>query len=387
MFTYNNSYKKLIVVVTAITSLTFIQCQQKQEEETNEITTTEETNIVQLTDAQLKHIPIELTKIKNQHIASLLRLNGKVDVPPQNFISISNPLGGYVKQTKLLPGMAVKKGEVLATMENPEYITLQQDYLIAKSKYTVAKQDYERQRDLNASQASSDKVMQAAQAEMTAQRISMRALAQQLELININPNTLNDASISKFVYLRSPINGYVSGVNVNVGKYVSPTEVLFELIDPTSIQLKLNVYEKDLSKLSIGADVRSYQTSNPAIRYNGKLNIIGNSLNEGGLTEVHVQFNEQYKDLRPGMYMQAEIETFATEVPALPTKSVVYFEGKNYVFTAEDSHTFTMVAVEVGEKEDGYITILNPEVLENKDIIAEGAYTLLMKLKNTEEEE
>ena len=73
-------------------------------------------NKVSLTDAQFKNANIELGKIENRTLSTVLKLNGKIDVPPQNMVSVSMPLGGFLKSTSLLPGMHVKKGDIIATM-------------------------------------------------------------------------------------------------------------------------------------------------------------------------------------------------------------------------------------------------------------------------------
>jgi len=379
---------RLFALTLAVGStVLFTQC--KKEQTTDEPTQVVEENntTVHLTDAQMKNTSLEIGSLSERQIATTLKLNGKIDVPPQNLISVTNPLGGYLKNTKLLPGMHIKKGELIATMEDPQYIQLQQNYLIAKDKYEFAKLDYNRQKDLNASQASSDKVMQIAQAEMNNQRITMNALAQQLSLININPASLTHSNISRTVNIYSPINGFVSTVLVNVGKYVTPSDVMFELINPSDIHLNLKVYEKDLDKLEVGQRVVSYTNGSPDKKYEGEIVLISMDVNKEGVSEVHCHFEEFDKKLVPGMYMNADIDTHSAVAKALPEDSVVYFEGQNYVFIETTKQTYGMTAVKVGPKEDGYIQITNPEILTNKKIVTKGAYTLLMKLKNTEEEE
>ncbi|MDR2222336.1 MAG: efflux RND transporter periplasmic adaptor subunit [Flavobacteriaceae bacterium] len=388
MFSKYISTKALTLTLALSGALLFTQCKKDQTAETPAATASNEnTTTVHLTDAQMKNATIETGSLSDRNIATTLKLNGKIDVPPQNLISVTNPLGGYLKQTKLLPGMHVKKGEVIAIMEDPQYIQIQQNYLIAKDKYQFAKLDYDRQKDLNASQASSDKVMQQSQAEMNNQRITMNALAQQLNLININPASLNYNTISKSIRIYSPINGFVSNVFVNVGKYVTPSDVMFELIDPTDIHLNLKVYEKDLGKLEVGQRVVSYTNGSPDKKYEGEVVLVSMDVNADGVSEVHCHFEEFDKKLLPGMYMNADIDTHAAATKALPEDSVVYFEGKNYVFTETAKQTYEMIAIKIGAKEEGYIQIINPEVLANKKIVTKGAYTLLMKLKNTEEEE
>lgn len=375
-----------LVTAGIVTAAFFIQC-KGNETTTEEITEQEQTDIVQLTDAQLKHVEIETTKLQEHTIATVLKLNGKIDVPPQNLISVTNPLGGYIKQTKLMPGMHIKKGEQIALMEDPRYIELQQNYLIAKDKYEFATLDYQRQKELNASQASSDKVMQQAQAEMNAQRIAMNALGQQLSLININPSTLTHNSISRSIAIYSPINGFVSNTYVNIGKYVTPSDVMFELIDPSDIHLNLNVYEKDLDKLEVGQRVVSYTNTNPSKKYEGEIVLISMDVNTAGTAEVHCHFENFEKNLLPGMYMNAEIDTQSTFTQALPEESIVYFEGKHFVFIEIGKQTYQLTPIEVGETENGFTAILHAEALAHKTFVSKGAYTLLMKLRNTEEEE
>ncbi|WP_121964302.1 efflux RND transporter periplasmic adaptor subunit [Myroides sp. N17-2] len=387
MFTKYINTRVLTLALALGSAMLFTQCKKEQAAEEQTAPVEENTTTVHLTDAQMKNTTIETGTLSERKIATTLKLNGKIDVPPQNLISVTNPLGGYLKYTKLLPGMHIKKGELIATMEDPQYIQLQQNYLISKDKYEFAKLDYNRQKDLNASQASSDKVMQIAQAEMNNQRITMNALSQQLSLININPSSLTHSNISRTVNIYSPINGFVSNVFVNVGKYVTPSDVMFELINPTDIHLNLKVYEKDLDKLEVGQRVVSYTNGAPDKKYEGEIVLISMDVNTDGVSEVHCHFEEFDKKLVPGMYMNADIDTHAAVSQALPEESVVYFETKNYVFIETAKQTYEMIEVKVGAKEDGYIQINNANELANKKIVTKGAYTLLMKLKNTEEEE
>ena len=215
-------------------------------------------SLVTLTDAQLKNAALELTQLQQQQISSVLKLNGKIDVPPQNIVSISVPMGGYLKSTKLLPGLHVKKGEVIAVIEDQQYIQLQQDFLTAKAKLPFLENEFNRQKELNESKASSDKTYQQAEAEFRSQKVLVSALAEKLKLAGINLSRLDETNITRSIQVFSPIDGYVSAVNVNIGKYVAPTDVLFELINPTDIHLALTVFEKDVNKLFIGQKLVAY---------------------------------------------------------------------------------------------------------------------------------
>lgn len=365
-----------------------VQCKQKETNTAAAPTVNvKDENTVILTDAQLRNAPVETSELSMQHISTVLKLNGKIDVPPQNLVSVSTPLGGYLKSTRLLPGMKVSRGQVIAVIENPQFVQLQQDYLMAKSKYHFAQVDYNRQKKLNQSQASSDKVMQQAQAEMNSQQILMNAIAQQLQLININAGSVTAGNIRKSVSVYSTINGFVSKVNVNIGKYVTPSDVLFELINPSDIHLNLKVYEKDLEMLKTGQRIVAYSNVDPTKKYDGEVLLTSKDLDGNGIADVHCHFEKYDPALIPGMYMNAEVETTNSFANAIPEESVVDFEGKSYVFTETGKQTYKMMPVTVGESENNYIEILNFTDFKGKKIVTKNAYTLLMKLKNTSEDD
>lgn len=367
-------------------TLSLVQCNKNNEMTPEKTIASGNENIVTLTDAQLKNAPIETTQLSMQNISTVLKLNGVIDVPPQNLVSVSIPLGGYLKSTGLLPGMPVTKGKVIAVIENPLFIQLQQDYLMAQSKMHFAELDYKRQKTLNQSQASSDKVMQQAQSEMNNQRIMMNSLAEQLRLINIQPETLKSGNIRKSVPVYSTINGFVSKVNVNIGKYVNPSEVLFELINPDDIHLNLKVYEKDLERLKKGQRFVAYTNAEPNKKYHGEILLISKDIASGGIAEVHCHFDAYDHSLIPGMYMNAEIETSTSFSNAVPEESVVSYEGKDFVFVENKKQTYQLTPVSVGEMENGFVQILNFNDFNGKKIVTKNAYALLMKLKNSEGE-
>jgi cobalt-zinc-cadmium efflux system membrane fusion protein len=362
-----------------------VSCQKK--ENTNSTSTAPE-NIISLTQAQFKNAQIETAEASMRNLTSTLRVNGLIDVPPQNMVSVSMPLGGYLKSTRLLPGMHIVKGEVIATLEDQQYINLQQDYLATRTKLVYAQKEFERQRDLNKSQASSDKVYQMAEAEYQNLRIALSALTEKLKLISINPNKLSEGNISKSVHIYAPISGFVSKVNVNIGKYVNPTDVLFELVNPDDIHLNLKVFEKDVTHLTVGQKLFAFTNSQPDQKHPCEIILISKDLStEDHTVEVHCHFNDYDKTLLPGMYMNAEIELKNNQVPAIPENAVVNYEGKDYVFVMKDSLHYELLPIAIAVQSDGWVSFTNPELLNNKKIVTKGAYTLLMQMKNKAEEE
>ncbi|MES2519796.1 MAG: efflux RND transporter periplasmic adaptor subunit [Bacteroidota bacterium] len=376
---------KNIIIVFIIFLL--VACgSKKTTEESTQTSTVIEGDIATLTDAQLALAKIELGKIERRSISTVVKLNGKIDVPPQNLISVSMPLGGYLKSTKLLPGMHINKGELIAIMEDQQYIQLQQDYLTTKNKLEFAKAEYIRQKELNTSKATSDKLFQQTEMEYKSLLITLSALGEKLKLININTQKLTENTISNNVKLYSQISGFVSKVNVNIGKYVNPTDVLFELINPSDFHLNLKVFEKDIDKLAIGQKLIAYSNNFPDKKYDCEIILISRDISPERAVDVHCHFEKYDKTLLPGMYMNADLEVKSTNASSIPEDAVVNFEGSNYVFVVKDKNQFQMVKVETGTKENGFIEVKNKEAFTDKQIVIKGAYTLLMKLKNKSEE-
>jgi len=364
---------------------TLISCGTKNEADTK-VDSTHVENSVTLSASQFKNAGISLGKIEQKSISSVLKVNGRIDVPPQNMISVSVPMGGYLRSTKLLPGMHLNKGEVIAVMEDQQYIQLQQDYLTAKARLNFTANEYQRQKELNQSKASSDKVFQQTEVDYTTEKINVKSLAERLELIGINPTKLDENTISKSINIYSPIDGYVSKVNVNIGKFTQPSEVLFELINPADIHLALTIFEKDLSKLSIGQKLVAYTNSQPDKKHECEIILIGKNLSAERSTEVHSHFEDYDKSLVPGMYMNAEIEIKNTNVYALPEEAIVRFQNNQYIFLAETDKIYSIHEVKTGVLENGFIEIVSGESLVDKMVVVKGAYNLLMTMKNKVEE-
>lgn len=342
-------------------------------------------NQLSMDQSQLKNAGIRTGSMEKKNLSKTLRVSGIIDVPPQNNISVSAPMGGYIISTHLLPGTPVKKGEVLAVLEDQLYINLQQEYLLTKTKMALAEKEFNRQNIMYQSQATSDKNLQQSENDLQILKINLNALSEKLKIIHIDPARLSESTITSKVYLYSPIQGFVTHVHVNIGKYVNPTEVLFELVNPADIHLNLKVFEKDIPHLYINQQVISFTNHQPDKKYNGKIILLGKNISDDHTIEVHCHFNTNDKTLIPGTYMNAEIELNNHEVFSLPDEAIVFFENKNYIFIQEDTEKHKMVEVVTGIKENNYTEIIGGDQFLSNKIVIKGAYALLMALKNNEE--
>lgn len=381
---------KYNLILIATTVLFGVACGNKNQPEVAETTTdSTEKEIIVLSSTQFNNAGIVLAKPISQNINQKIKANGKLDVPPQNLVSISAPYGGFLKSTTLLQGMHVHKGEVIAQMEHPDYIQLQQDYLENKSTLTYLKNELDRQQELAKEEVNSKKTLQKAKTDFEVMQARVNGLRAKLELINIDVVKLEKGTMQKVVALTSPINGYVTKVNVNIGAFVTANTVLFEIVDTEHLHAEISVFEKDIHHIKIGQKV-AFTLANETQERFAKVHLIGREISDDRTVRVHCHLNQEDKDLLPGMYLTAYIDVKANTNNTLPSNAFVDFEGKSYVFLLSkklnDSYTFIRIEVEKLGEENGFTAFTSTQDLNNKDIVTEGAYKLLSAMQGGEEE-
>lgn len=365
----------------------------------------EEESTVEFTAAQYKTANLELGKVELKQISGTIKVNGELDVPPQQMVSISVPMGGFLKSSPLLQGSRVRRGQVIATVENLDFIQLQQDYLEAKNQYEFAKTDHERQQDLARENVNSQKTLQQAKTTYLSWQAKVNGLREKLQMMGIGLASLEAGNITGTIKLYSPINGYVTEVNVNIGKFVNPSDILFEIVDTEHLHAELTVFEKDVPKLRIGQKVR-FTLANETKERMATVFLLGREISANRTIRIHCHIDKEDTNLLPGMYLKAIVETGGIEVPALPDKAIIDFQGKKYIFyqLTEQPHSqlkneskeeheaeyhFTMIEIQVGNSEMGFTEVLLPENFpkETAQIVIKNAYAILSKMKNSEEEE
>jgi cobalt-zinc-cadmium efflux system membrane fusion protein len=392
--------KFITYLMSFVLTLCSIACSKNTEEPAVEEHHDEAETIVELSEEQMKTAAVVLGTIENKQISGTIRVNGNLDVPPQQLVSISAPLGGFLKSTSLLEGSRVKKGQLIATIENLDFIQIQQDYIEAKSQFDLAKADYDRQQELAKDNVNSQKTLQQAQSNFKTWQAKYISLGEKLRVLNIKAADVENGSIKSTIDLYSPIEGYVTEVSANIGKFASPTDVLFEIVDTEHLHAELIVFEKDVLKLKIGQKVR-FTLANEATERMATIYLIGRAIGENRTVQIHCHIDKEDKELLPGMYLSAIVETGGASVPALPNEALIDYQGKKYVFVlTEESHEkneatetqheegkhFEMVEVNIGHSELGFTEILSSDSLKNAQIAIKGGYSLLSKMKNSEEE-
>jgi membrane fusion protein, heavy metal efflux system len=211
-------------------------------------------------------------------------------------------------------------------------------------------------------------------------------LKAKLKLININPQDIETGEIKNTISIPSPIAGFVTQVNVNIGMHVNPTEVMFKIIDTEHLHAEAQVFEKDITQLKIGQLVRIYLSNENKERL-AKIFLIGKEISPERTVRVHCHLEEEDITLIPGLYFKALIETDSHQVAAMPTEAILDFDNKQFVFVEQEDgkRKYEMVEIQTGKSESGFTSVDLPASIEAKKIVLKGTYALLGVLKNTEE--
>jgi membrane fusion protein, heavy metal efflux system len=387
-------YRFLSITIITIFFFLIIACSggKNQLKETEEEILPED--IVELRDDQIKLANIETGFIEFRSLSGSLKVSGIVAVAPQNLATVSMPLGGFVKSTSLMLGNSVNKGQILAILENQEFVDIQQNYLEAKIKLEYAEAEFQRHTELYKEDVYSQKNLQQVTSEYKNLKAQVKALEQKLALLGINPSKLHIDDISSAIALVSPISGFVKAVNVNIGKYVAPSDVLFEIVNNDKLFIELMLFEKDADKVFPGQKIRFF-INNETEQHDAIISQTSKSITADKTYKVIARVSDVCKNMLPGMYVNAIIETTSNKVAVLPSDAIVSFDDKEYIFVfdknkEEDGKPFTeyrMIQVNKGVTNDGFSEIILPEGFDinNAKVVIKGAYNLLCAKKNAGE--
>lgn len=351
-------------------------------------------DIVEMRADQIKMANIQLGKIEARTLSGRLKVSGIVSVAPQHFATVCAPMGGFIKSTTLIAGSTVAKGQTLAVIENQEFIDMQQSYLEAKNKFAFTEEEYKRHSELYKEDVYSQKSMQQVTSEYKNLKAEVSALAQKLTIIGMDPAQLNENTIRSSFNLKSPIAGAVTKINVNIGRFVSPTDVLFEVVNSDKLLLELTLFEKDADKVVVGQKIEFF-INNETERHEAVVYQTAKSVDADKNYKVYASVTGTCKNVLPGMYVNAIIETSGAISNALPSEAVVQFDDKNYIFAFEKNKEeggkpfteYRMIEVQVGLSDAGYIEVILPEGTDAQKIqvVTKGAYNLLSAKKNAGE--
>tara|TARA_R110002072_G_scaffold59514_3_gene151567 strand:+ start:5271 stop:6419 length:1149 start_codon:yes stop_codon:yes gene_type:complete len=373
---------KIAMIIVGLTVLSCTDKEAKNEKVEMQTETNEDSRIF-VSKAQFDRSKMSLGTIKEMSFPIIVQSTGMIDVPPENRAVINATMGGYIKTTPLLIGDKVRKGQALVTIENPEFVTLQQDYMQVNEQLTYLQSEYERQKTMLAENITSQKSFLQAESAFKTAKARYNGLRKQLQMLNIAPSSAEAGNFSSVVTIYSPIAGSITKVNVTRGTYVSPATAILEIVDNDHIHLELSVFEKDIMKLKKGQliDFKIPESSNDI--YKAEVHLIGTAIEDNRTIKVHGHLeNESEANFLPGMFVEAIIVTESAFEKALPETAVVKLEDNHFILKLteenEEGYYFDQVAVKVGSTYDGNTSLTEYKDITKTDrILTTGAFNLV----------
>ncbi|MFT4838758.1 MAG: cobalt-zinc-cadmium efflux system membrane fusion protein [Nonlabens sp.] len=340
-------------------------------------------NRIQITQAQFEQSNMILGVLEEKSFPNIVSVNGMIDVPPENRAVVNATMGGYIKTTFLLVGDVVRKGQVLVTLENPEFISLQQEYMEVNEQLSYLKSEYDRQVRMKAENITSQKSYLKAESEYKTAIAKHTGLDKQLRMLNILPSNVRAGKISSVVSIYAPISGSITKVNISKGSYLSPATEILEIIDTDHIHLELSVFEKDIMKIKKGQEIDFKIPEASSKTYKAEVHLVGTSIEENRTIKVHGHLdNDEKTHFLTGMFIDANIITDSAIAKALPSQTVVEVDGVFYVLVLDqkedDTYYFNQEEIVVKRSYNGFTVIENKSSFDSETkFLTQGAFNLI----------
>lgn len=337
---------------------------------------------VALTAEQIKAVGLITGTMEQRGLKTSLKANGRLVLPPDKSAQVSVLIGGIVRDIPVQEGQRVEKGQVLATLENIEFLQLQQDYLETQANLMVLTADLKRQQDLHTDQINATKTLERAQAELTGAKARVASMGAKLRLFGTDPARLSPEAISSTYALRAPISGNLTHIAITLGQFAEPNKPLFDLVDNRGLHIDLNVFEQDLARVQVGQQVVFGHAGEPVGQHTATIYGMNKAFErDQQAIIVHAKLEDTAEELLPGMFIEALIMTDSTQAWSLPSEAVVSNGDEHFIFVEDEPSTFKQVQVRTGASELGYTEIvLLGELPADAKVVLKGAYYLLSEL-------
>lgn len=343
-----------------------------------------ESTEIQLTEEQFQTMKMEWGELHTGDFSEEIQVQGTVQIPVEGMREITTYFGGYVQDLKLIEGEEVRKGQVLFTLENPEFLRLQQDYLETKSQLAYLKAEWERQKTLAQEQISAQKNFLKAAADYEAAMAKTQSLKKQLALIAIDGETLSPATMRSKISITSPIAGFVEEVLAVPGQFLPSAAKALTLMSKEHIHVELVLFEKDASKVHIGQLVEFTSPDRPDEVLKAKIKVVGKSINVQRQINVHADLIDEKEEakLTPGMFLQARIQLDPQRSLAVPEESIIEVGEEHYILVqkSKSAGAFTLQKIKVtpGAKGKHYRAIATDAALDSTAVVLiKGGFNLL----------
>ena len=367
------------LITLCLFMLISISCGKTEKESSQKL---ESDSRLKISKMQFEENKMTFAQLEMKNFPVTVKVNGMMHVPPENKVDISLPMGGYVKRAPLIEGDIVKKGTFLVTLENPEFVTLQQNYLEAKAQLNYLEADYERHKIMKAEKVISEKRFIKAQSDYNSVKAKHAGLKKQLQMLNISIGSVESGKMTSTVNLYSPISGSVTKVNINKGSYVSPATSMLEIVNNDHVHLELSVFEKDILKIKKGQKIYFSIPEASEESFEAEVHLVGSVIEDNRTIRVHGHPLDDTINFLPGMFVNAEIITDTKSANGLPNKAIIEEDGAHFVLILDEETTtdyyFIKTKVTIDNIDKGFSSIEeNNSLKQGTQVLNDGAFSLI----------
>lgn len=381
---------KRFILVAALTVITFVGFSflSQSKAETSESENQEEEidfQNIPLSEKQVKAVDLKMGEAQEREMDAMLHVNGSLVLRAQDMGNVSSLMGGIVKNVYVKEGQMVSRGQVVATIENTDVVTLQREYYTAYKESEMARLELDRQKTLASAGAGIKKTLQMSEKNYKVAQANLLGTGRQLQQMGISTKEVAKGKFTTVFPLRAPISGTVSDMQASLGSYADMQTPLMKIRNNHAVECDLNVFEKDIAKVKVGDQVLVSLTNQPGVNVSGRVYGMNQYLNKGTKSvAVHVKLDaKRGAKLFEGMYVSGQIATGRQLCMTLPDKAIVSADGKQYVFALNQQHSkggtysFSRHEVTTGVNNNGYTEVaLCKHLKKGQKIVTDNAFYL-----------
>ena len=269
-------------------------------------------------ELSLSAIPVSISVTDTGNISSYIMLSSTIET--ERTVDVYPLLMGVVKRLLVEEGDRVRSGQTLCVLEDEEYrLAAEKTEIVFERR----KSEFERQRQMLEKNLISAEVFDNSRFAMREAEVDFNQRKVDLEHTRV----------------KAPISGIIAKRIVRLGDRVQTGMNLFTIVNMQDKQVKVHVPEKNTWQLRKGQRANINSEFLPGVEYEGMIERIAPIVDkETGTVTVTIMMNENYEDLRPGMFVNVLIVTDTKKGAVLvPKDAVVYENGLPYVFVVHDS--------------------------------------------------
>jgi membrane fusion protein, heavy metal efflux system len=335
----------------------------------------------------IKQANIVVEPASEQEIDDTLVTSGRVTFEDIKVGHVFSPVTGRVSRIDVELGARVKAGQILAVIESPDMGNASSDVAKADADLIAAEHGMQRERELLAKNATSQKDYETAEDAYRQARAEKQRAMQKAFLFRSGAVD----TVTQGYALVSPLDGEVLARNLSIGtevqgQYSGGTQELFTVGELDEVWVLADIYEIDLARVQIGAKcgVRTVAYKDKA--FEGKVDWVAGMLDPTTRTaKVRCRFANTERFLKPDMYATATISVASRKALALPKTAILHLGDQTVVFldrgaSPDGKHHFERLPVAVDEALGGrWLPVLHGLDLGD-NVVTQGAETLQSKI-------